>query len=298
MTYSHSILGKEVAWNGIRFLSPADWEIGKIGNQYLMLEDDEGPVMEVKWRRIKGNFSPQTQLQRLAALHKKKIGVTIKKIPIPSNWEKMAEHYQTVCFSWHNEVMGGIGIVLYCPKCQTSTLMQFFQRKARKTEKITTHLLASFQDHPKKGQTAWTVFDMTARIPDDFQLLRYRFEPGVFELTFARGKHKITLYRWGPATILLRELDLLQTASKMFGISQGNLQHKKIDDYDTIDTNICPRSDGWTRIRRLVKPNHVYCMARLWHLEDKNRLHGVKMDGKQPTDLLMFEQVCRNFNSL
>jgi len=298
MTYSNPTLGKEVAWNGIRFLSPVNWEIGKIGNQYLVLQDEAGPVMEVKWRRIKRTFSPQAQLQRLVALHKKKPGMTIRKIPVPSHWEKVVEHYQCVCFSWHTETIGGIGIVLYCGHCRTSTLMQFFQQKARKTEKITTQILASFQDHPKNGQIVWTVFDITAKIPDDFQLLRYRFEPGVYELVFTRRGYEITLYRWGLASILLRKQDLLHNASKMFGIPREDLTKKKVDGHDVIDSSIFLCSDGWRRITNLLKPKRAYGRSRLWHLEDKNRLLGVKIDGRQPIDLHLFEQVCRYFDSI
>jgi len=298
MTYSNPTLGKEVAWNGIRFLSPIDWEIGKIGSQYLILQDEGGPVMEVKWRRIKRTFSPQAQLQSLVALHKKKPGMTIRKISVPSHWEKIVEHYQCACFSWHTETIGGIGIVLYCSQCRTSTLMQFFQQKAHKTEKITTQLLASFQDHPKNGKVAWTVFDITAKIPDDFQLFRYRFEPGVYELVFTRRGYEITLYRWGPASILLRKQDLLHNASKMFGIPRTDLTKKKVDGRNVVDSNIYLCSDGWSYITKLLKPKCAYGRSRLWHLEDKNRLLGVKMDGRQPIDTHLFEQVYRNFDSI
>ncbi|UCD89876.1 MAG: hypothetical protein JSW04_00080 [Desulfobacterales bacterium] len=298
MTYSNPTLGKEVAWNGIRFLSPVAWEIGKIGKHYLMLEDEGEPVMEIKWRKIKGTFSPRAQLQRLMALHKKKQGMTLKKIPVPARWENMVEHYQCVCFSWHTETIGGIGIVLYCSHCRTSTLMQFFQDKTRTTENIATHLLASFQDHPKNGQVAWTIFDITAKIPDDFELLRYRFEPGVYELVFTRKGYEMTLYRWGPASILLRERDLLHHASNMFGIPQADLTTKKINGHDGVDANIFLGSDGWGRITNLLRPKRQFGRSRMWLLEDKNRLLGVKMDGKQPIDLPLFEQVCHYFDSI
>ena len=298
MTYSNPKLRKEVAWNGIRFLSPVDWEVGKIGNQYLVLEDEDGPIMEVKWRRIKGNFSARAQLQRLAAVHKVKPGMIVKKIPVPYGWKKIIDDYESACFSWHGETIGGIGTVLYCPKCRTSTLLQFFQRKAHIAEKITAQILASFQDHPQNDQVAWAVFDMTARIPGEFRLSRYRFEPGVFELRFARGRDKIMLYRWGPASILLRQADLLQNASKMFGISRSDLHCKMADGHYIVDSSISPRSGGWAGMSNLIGAKHVYATSRMWHLEAKNRLLGVKMEGRQPIDSGVFEQVCRFYDCI
>ena len=298
MKDSNPKLKKEVAWNGIRFLSPVDWEIGKIGNQYLLLEDEDGPIMEAKWRRIKGNFSPQAQLERLANLQKIKPGVIVKRIPVPFGWKKKIDRFESACFSWDRETIGGMGTVIYCPKCQTSTLLQFFQRNARTAEKVAAQILASFQDHSENDRIAWSVFDMTARLPSEFRLLRYRFEPGVFELTFVRKRDKIVLYRWGPASILLRQADLVQNASKMFGIPQADLHSKNADGHDRVDSGRSFRSRGWSGIRNLIGIKPMYTLSRMWHLEDKNRLLGVKMDGRKPIDSDVFEQVCRFYGCI
>lgn len=289
---------KEFAWNGVSFLAPVSWEVGKIGQQYLMIEDDFGPVMELKWYRIKGKFILQDQLSHLAAAHKNKPGRTIRKIPIPSDWEKVIDGYDSIGFSWQGETIGGIGIILYCPKCRTSTLMQFFQRKAHITNKITTQLLASFQDHSQDGQVTWSLFDITAKIPVEFQLTRYSFKPGAFELVFACRKNRIILYRWSPASILLNEQDLLQTASKMFGVPQADLRYKRVNGCSIVDYNISPLSYGWARIYNIIRSNSLYCSSRIWHIEDKNRLLGVKMDGRRPIEPALFEQICVDYDSL
>lgn len=263
-----------------------------------MLEDEVGPIMEVKWHRTKDRFSPQSQLNRLSALHKNKPGRTIKEIPVPSGWKRVIDRYESLCFSWYGETIGGTGIVLYCPTCRNSTLMQFFQRKAHITDKMITQLLASFQDHPQNDQTSWAVYDITARIPREFQLVKYRFEAGEFELKFALKGNKVTLYRWGPASIILREQDLLQNASKMFGMSQTDLQYSKADGRNMVDSNISPSLPSWVRISNFLKFNPLYAKSRIWHLEDKNRLLGVKMDGRKPIDPVVFEQICGFYDSV
>ena len=291
-------LWKEVAWNGISFQAPIDWEIGKIGAHYLVLEDEFGPVLELKWRRIKGKFVLQDQLRRLSAVHKNKLGKTIKQIPITSGWKHVIDPFDSLSFSWQGETIGGIGLILYCSKCRTSTLLQFFQQKTRIPKKIVTQLLASFRDHRQDGQTAWAVFDITAKIPGEFRLTRYRFDAGAFELEFARRRNKITLYRRGPASILLREQDLLQYASKMFGVSQTDLQYKRVDGRNIVNSKIIPPSSGWAWTRHVLRSHPKYCRSRMWHLEDKNRLLGVKMNGGQPVDFALFEQICCFYDSV
>ncbi len=61
---------REIAWNGVRFSTPAVWEVAKIGPRYLLLADQGEPALEIKWAGIKGRFSHQTALKRLKSLHR------------------------------------------------------------------------------------------------------------------------------------------------------------------------------------------------------------------------------------
>ena len=58
---------KHIAWNGIRFKAPAEWEVGQIDSRHLILEREAEPVMEVKWGSVKGAFSHKAHLKRLIA---------------------------------------------------------------------------------------------------------------------------------------------------------------------------------------------------------------------------------------
>lgn len=190
---------KEFAWNGIRFLTPATWQVGKIGPRYLMLEVGSASVLEVKWGRIKGVFSHQMQLRRLAALQGKELRESVRQRPLPAAWKKALGKYEATGFSWRGETVGGVGVLLYCPTCQNATLIQFYGKGSNQTGEISERLLASFRDHRQDNQVIWSLFDIRATIPEKFQLIRHRFEAGKFELAFAWGGQKITLHRWGPA---------------------------------------------------------------------------------------------------
>ena len=83
----------------------------------------------------------------------------------------------------------------------------------------------------------------------------------------------------------------------MFGVSQTDLQYKRIDGRNMVDSIISPPLSRWAGISRIIGLNPLYYKSRVWHLEDKNRLLGVKMSGKQPIDLALFEQICGLYNS-
>jgi len=99
MSYSIQTKEKEIAWNGIRFLAPSDWEVGKIGPRYLMLETEYGPALEIKWGTVKGNFSHRKHLQRLAATQDKPSGKPVKKSPLPEEWAKALDPFDATGFS-------------------------------------------------------------------------------------------------------------------------------------------------------------------------------------------------------
>lgn len=66
----------------------------------------------------------------------------------------------------------------------------------------------------------WSVFDIRAKIPKNLRLVRHCLEPGRFELAFESNGQKITLYRWGPASVLLQDQDLLEFARTVAGFYQ------------------------------------------------------------------------------
>ena len=147
----------EVAWNGIRFQAPANWQLAQIGNHHLVLEDESAPVMEVKWAKVKGNFSHQTHLKRLTSLQKKQVRKTFKAESIPADWETVLTNFKVSGFSWRGNTTQGQGVILFCPSCRTATLIQFFQQKSIENIRISTQVLDSFRDHRQDGQVLWSV---------------------------------------------------------------------------------------------------------------------------------------------
>jgi hypothetical protein len=298
LTPADQTLWREVAWNGIRFHAPFDWEIGKIGARYLMLEDESGPVLEIKWGPVKGTFSHQTHLRRLVSLHGKQLGNSVKEYSLPAGWKKALDRFNAKGFSWCGDSIGGRGVILYCHFCKKATLIQFFLKKTANPTRSSRRILGSFQDHPKDGQLFWSVFDIKARIPENFLLDRYRFDAGCFELALSSADLKLKLFRWGPASILLKDSDLVKFAELQ--APDSNIKSSTLIKAgpDVVEWDVTYSSAGWRRAWRVLRKKAAFRWYRVWHLPGPNRILGVMAEGKKPKDSRFLESICAAYESL
>lgn len=289
---------REIAWNGVRCEVPDYWEVAEIGPRYLMFADKSEPVMEIKWDRIKGRFSHRSQLRRLAVQHRKKFGEIVKEVSLPSEWKTLLNDFRSVAFSWHCTAISGLGAVLYCQACKTATLIQFFQIASNHPETVAHHILGSFQDHPQDNQMIWALYDIRALIPVEFDLIKYRFDAGYYELVFSNKKLKITLGRWGPASTLLRNRDLEEFATMMTRHpSQKPFPAVRIDP-DSVEWVVSSPATWLARMRNIGLHKASSECHRFWHLKEKNRILGVKIEGKKSIDAAFFNRICDDYGSI
>ena len=298
MALYEQMLRKEVAWNSIHFLVPRNWEVGKIGTRYLLLEDKLGPVMELKWGQIKGTFSHKAHLRRLSDFRRKQRGKSVSESPLPPGWEKALASFQATGFSWRGTSLGGMGVILFCPTCKNATLIQFYQKEASKLKSIYQPILASFRDHRQDEQVIWSVFDIRAMIPKQFQLVRHRLDPGQFELAFESKGQQITLYRWGPASVLLGNRSLAEFGRTMVN-TPGDEQNSVIKSGSKVmEWQVFPPFSKWKRLLWRMKAKHPFQQYRLWHLEKNNRILGVRAVGKKPLDSRLLEGIFTGYESI
>lgn len=288
---------KEVAWNGIRFLTPTVWEIGQIGSRHLILEEQTGPAMEVKWGSVKGVFSHKTYLKRLTALHTRQLSSKIQEWKLPSDWKRTLARYEASGFTWQKGDESARGVILYCPVCRTATLIQFFQHISADSMRVYHDILASYHDHHSNDRVFWAVFDVRAALPQRFKLLRYRFDAGRFVLEFDAGKQKITLYRWAPASILLSGNNLVHFIETVPEFAEGNAHTLTIGGRNAVEGGVSPET-VWQRWMSRFQFKSAYMWFRVWHLEEKNRILSVRAESKRPLDSLMLKQICNDYEIL
>ncbi len=288
---------KQIAWNGIRFKAPGQWEIGQIGTRHLILEDETGPVMEVKWGPVKGSFSHRAHLKRLAAAQSGSGKNGLVEWFLPPLWQKALGRFDPRGFLWQTEKAGGRGAILFCRACRTATLIQFMGDNTANREKELLRVLNSFHDHQQDGLTRWSVFDVKARLPQTMKLLNYRFETGRYELGFDDGGQRVHLHRWAPAAAILGGRDLIWFSHTIPEFVAAPSQPSPADDSKRLEWNISP-SGTWRRLIRRATVQSSYYWFRLWHLEDKNRILGVRADSKHPLDFQALDRICAGYESL
>jgi len=285
---------KEIAWNGVGFRVPEEWEIGQMGIRHLTLEDNWGPAMEIKWAPVKGKFSHRSHLKRLIAVQTGGLKKTIQEWSVPARWEKALSGFQFRGFSWQGETQSGRGVILYCPVCRKAALIQFFLTESTRQEAIPLRVLQTFQDHRSDDQTVWSVFDIRAVIPANFKHVRHSFKPGNYELAFEHRRQKVILYRWAPATALLADRDLMGFGRTIIDFRAADPVEVMLEDRQMLEWKASPRIKWVSRF--LPRPS--YHGLRLWHLPEKNRVLGVKMQSKRALDIRSLDRICVDYESI
>lgn len=296
--YSDNSKWREVAWDGVRFEVPAEWEIGEIGRRYLFFETIDGPRLEIKWGPVKGKFSPRAQFRRLAASQRRNLRKVLREDELPTPWIRALDGYKSVGFLWHSGPIGGRGTVLYCPRCRQATLLQFYRTPPTRSVPYAHRLLASFEDHTERSRTVWSVFDICAKIPPDYPLKAFSFEPGRYELTFTGRETILTLQRWSPADALLGESGLFGFEKKRLMYSANPSMVLKTCSSEAVEWEDASQKDFRQRLQRRLRRQPLYSRVRLWHETDKNRILSVRLEGREPIDQRQMRFICANYGTI
>ena len=286
---------QETGWNGIELKTPSGWEPGEIGRSYLLFENDGLPVLELKWGKIKGRFSPEPVMRKLVpAKSRRQIGTFVQWTP-PASWQTALVGFQVNGFAWRNSTIRATGMLLYCATCRTASLIQFFRHNdtGALDEKTPICILESFRDHGQKDRRLWSLYDIRARVPEVFDLVDFQFRTGQFLVSFRRGKQLLCLKRWSPASILLDRQDLEAFAERNIPVARNSTKmHMRVNDNVVEGTvtpeTVSPAGLGWWR--GLFKGKR-YQRWRVWHLPEHNRILAVSLEDAQPIDKIFFNQI-------
>lgn len=280
-----------IAWNGIAFEAPSAWEIGVIEPRYLLLEIAGKPVVEIKWNRIRGRFSARRMLRRLSSGQRPAVRKSLRNEPLPAPWAQALADRQHSGFAWQTADAAGRGVLMFCPQCSTAALIQF--RDPPRSHDLQTRLLQSFRDHFSGDGTPWSVYDIAAVIPDDYNLQTYRLDAGRFELAYtAPDRSRLRLFRWAPASILLQDGGL----TEFFALRMGaDPQTIRANADRSLEVNAGREPPALLRWMRNVRTQPIHRRMRIWHLPEHNRILGVRLEGFRPLDPQRFEWICDHY---
>jgi len=286
---------KSIAWNGIRLSIPSTWEIGRIETRHLFFDSPAGPAMEIKWSPVKGRFSHRSHLNQLIAQQKNRPDKNLEEWQLPPTWEKALSSFIAKGFSWQLNTENGRGAILFCPSCKTAIMIQFFNVKDANTDIAILNMLKSLKDHRNDNQTEWAVFNIQALLPGTFKLNSYQFKPGNYQLAFSDKFQSLKLFRWAPASAFIAQSDLSQFAANTLDLSQASLVTNLTLDHPAVEWQV-NNTPGWHHWLFPFKRKPAFHWIRVWHIPDKNRILGIRLDSRKPIDVGMTRDICRNYS--
>ena len=278
---------QEIGWNGLFLTLPASWQPTVIYPDYLFFEQEGKPVLEIKWQQIHGRFSAEKILRQIKGTLKKQI--RLEKWDIPQDIQLLLASYTFSGFQFQHEDNCRHGLVLFCPECRRTALLQWYiDPTAEKT--TLTRILESFHDHPEGPDQLWSMYDVQAHVPVEVTLLSHEFLPGRYTLNFDFKGTAITMYRFKPAQVLLKGKNIGEFGKSLLNrppVSEGNGRASWLY-----------RAQGLELLLAKARRNPPWQWMRLWHEPEHNVILGVKAEGKRLTETGWLEKICENYISL
>ena len=266
---------------------PADWQPTLIYDSYLLFEQNGRPAFEIKWKTIRGQFSPKRILRKLhRAL--KPAGTSVEPWPLPEQIPALQPDLSMMGFQWQGSKQGCRGLLLYCPHCERVTLLQVYGSGQARIADLES-IMASFSDHSDSDDQCWSMYGLKARLPVQAKLLRHEFLIGRFELSFTLQGRTMTLYRFKPAATILANQSLHDFGAPLAAPAPCI---EKEPDQVTWEQEL----RGLSKLLALLKRKPACTRLHLWHLQEKNAILGIKVTGKRSLARELVNKVTENFN--
>ena len=299
----------DYAWNGIGLTAPPGWEPSVIERDGLFLADSLGPVCELKWNRVSGTFSFDKHIRKLTKGNKGAVVRAADAVEIPDAWaqsvDRLAESgLRAKSFLWQADGNRGLGAALHHPGTGLACLIQFFIRN-EEDEPMAAGVLATLRDFTGGKTVPWTMFGMAARVPADFLLDTFSFQPGHYRVAWwrpASGKRsgrvptgkgpgtRLDFERFAPASVLLKGTNLEAWC-------RDRLTHAppKSVPVDNGPGRIDWRGAAKTSLLRRTLRREVRTCGRAWTPDSGNVVLAVAAEGVVPLGPSTFNDICGSF---
>ncbi|TVQ97792.1 MAG: hypothetical protein EA399_12205 [Desulfovibrionales bacterium] len=273
-------------WNGLLLRVPPSWTPAVLDKYYLLVEDDQGPVMEVKWGKIRGKLSFDKVFQKLS---KELKGAEFfsgdggesqdpsgrddskpAEETIPRPWaeavaeleRRMAEQeVRAQPIFWRvrdhleselpaKNITAGRGAVVHSSVSGLAWMIQFYEAGGRSVVEDAIAILHSLQNPDPNHWLPWELFGIRFRTPPWLELAAHSFKAGRYRLEFKnrgwKSPTRLVLERIAPARAVLKGKGLREWAEAYYAKELGSLRA-----LDTTRSSVEVRwqkpPSGWTR---------------------------------------------------
>ena len=284
-------LTTNVSWDGISFMIPEHWEVQRLGKDYIFIDDQEDPQLEIKWNRVNSRADLVTYFKRFVKKSEKLLGIQIDKIETPEAFRKTIKGFNFFFFDWAKAGEIGSGMFIFCHICKKITMIRFFSKQLFSKNSTACSIIDTFADHPINDHAHWNCFGLELTTPSSFKLIDFSFKPGRFTLNFQDKTITISCLSWGPADFLLHDKSLAQFAqSEVPRLGQI---------HEVMDTSPFKIYEWRYRTERFKNANYLpfmkklalYSLFRIFHDTSKNRIFGVLIESPKPIERHIIEKI-------
>ncbi len=207
---------KNIAWDGISFDIPSEFEVSGIDKSFIQLDNGEHPCAEIRWYDSGKTYKEQNYFRQLAKKIEAASGIKIESSVLPSTWKKPLERFHSTAFYWQSDLSTGRGVMFYCAKTSNVMLIQFIGKGGEQLDSAATMLFESIKFYNTEEYTPWRIYDMEAKLPISYKLDTFEFKPGRFKIGLCNENESISLYRISPADTILKERSLGEFSQEFF----------------------------------------------------------------------------------
>lgn len=245
-----------VAWQGWRMEVPEEWAPARIEGDaqggYVLLADLHGPRLGIRWKQIAGGKAAEKRLaQEIESALRSEVGLLAAKeaialAPPVGDWKNCLLYTE-------NQLPGRDVWVGY--SANSRRLLELVYHPAQRDRLLAETVLSSLSDQKPDAPMAWSIFDLSCRLPAGWKLQKQRLYAGDMALFFGQGRwQQLTVRQIAVAKMALQRRPLERWVTEQISW-HGQYYRPGREDKTTIASDAAWRCFTATRRRR-------YCWMR------------------------------------
>ena len=212
---------RRLAWNGIEFLTPWNWELGlykflRKGVTRIEVEDEYAVRIEAEWiRSARRAIKPAVILERYKEATDKfarKAHETVAVQGLPPGWTATLAIMRDAAPSGKK---GGPAVtsskhicaIYICPRSEILffVLLHFMPEDRENPEEVLRLVAGSFRHHADAPLVPWQMFDIAFELPREFALSSASVDVGAKQMLFRWKARRFYLWHFSCADIFLKD---------------------------------------------------------------------------------------------
>lgn len=294
-----SLSRRLLAWDGLNLRAPADLEPVRLGRGYMLLENESGPRLELRWQPVGKRFSLDRALNRARLARDDGPAPVVRQA-----LSLLSDPGRAVACSPARD-SGRHSLLMLLPAGRLAVVAGFFPDPRGAGEQNPDHPSASAQTLARAVASlddsrpeAVSLYDIALRAPEAMALTEFSFELGRFRLLYQGKATTLEFARFAPAEVILAGKRLADWAGRALSSWAGRGQSWRGTDFNGGEAaGLCPKPGHldrslFSRLGARLSPGPKPAQALAW-MGDASRILAVRQTGRLNPEA--FEAICRDY---